>query len=65
VSQIPVETGIRIYLCRDRWDALKQMLKPRSLVVVGYRKSRWPGYGNLLAGKLRRAGHEVIVTEVK
>ena len=34
-GQSPVETVVRIYLCRDRLAALIQMLKPRSVVVLG------------------------------
>ena len=64
-SQIPVETIVRIYLCRDRSDALNMVMKPRSLVVVGARKRFWPTAEARLARKLRRAGHEVIVTEVE
>lgn len=59
-SRVPVETNVRIYLCRDRWEMLGMVLKPRSLVVVGYRKRWWPTAEDRLARKLRQAGHEVI-----
>ena len=58
--RVPVETTVRIYLCRDRWEMLGMVLKPRSLLVVGYRKRWWPTAENRLARKLRQAGHEVI-----
>jgi hypothetical protein len=64
-SQIPAETVVRIYLCRDAWDALTQVLKPGSLVVVGSPKRWWPTKEKRLAAQLRKAGHEVVVTEVE
>ena len=60
-----VETTVRIYLCRDRWEALNSVLKPRSLVILGGRRKWWPTPERRLARKLRRAGHEVIVTELE
>jgi hypothetical protein len=60
-EECPVETVVRIYLCRDRFTALKTMLPPRSLVVIGCRKRRWwPSAETLLGRRLRRLGHEVI-----
>jgi hypothetical protein len=59
----PVETTVRIYLCRDRMEMLQTVLKPRSIVVVGARKSWWPSPEKRLARSLRRAGHQVILTE--
>ena len=64
-SQSPVETIVRIYLCRDREDALTQMLKPRSLLVVGGRRRWWPTRETRLARRLRRAGHEVVFVETE
>jgi hypothetical protein len=58
-----VETRVAIYLCRDPLETLKSVLKPHSLVVVGSRKRWWPTAEKRLAAKLRRAGHEVMVTE--
>jgi hypothetical protein len=60
-----VETRVRIYLCRDRWDALRLALKPHSLVLIGSRKRWWPTAETRLAEKLRRAGHEVVVVETE
>lgn len=61
----PVETAVHIYLCRDRLETLRAALKPHSLVIVGGRKRWWPTAEELLARKLRRAGHEVILAETK
>jgi hypothetical protein len=66
---LAAESGIaataRIYLCRDRWEALQSILKPQSLVVVGGRKRWWPTAEWRLAKRLGRAGHEVIFVEAE
>jgi hypothetical protein len=59
----PVETTVQIYLCRDRLETLKSVLKRRSLVVIGGRRRWWPTADSRLARQLRRAGHEVIFAE--
>jgi hypothetical protein len=64
-SESPVETTVRIYLCRDGLEALRTVLSPHSLVVVGGRKRWWPTAEKRLARQLRRAGHEVIFTETE
>lgn len=58
-----VSTTVRVYLCRDPEAAVLAALTPHSLVVIGGRKRWWPTSEKRLAGKLRRAGHEVIVAE--
>jgi hypothetical protein len=58
-----VETRVSIYLCRDPLETLQSVLKPHSLIVLGSRKRWWPTPEKRLAAKLRRAGHEVVVTE--
>jgi hypothetical protein len=62
-GQSRVETRVSIYLCRDALPTLLSVLKPHSLIVVGSRKRWWPTAEKRLAAKLRRAGHEVMVTE--
>lgn len=64
-GQSPVETTVRLYLCRDRWETLARALRPGSVVVVGGRKRWWPTKEKRLALRLRRAGHEVILTETE
>ena len=60
-EQSPVETSVRIYLCRDRETTLKELLKPHSIVFIGGpRRWWWPTPDDRLARSLRRAGHEVI-----
>ncbi len=62
-SGSPVETSVRLYLCRDEWETLSLALKPGSLVVVGGRRRWWPTREGRLAGKLRSAGHQVVLAE--
>lgn len=58
----PVETNIRIYLCRDLTETIRQVLKPDSVVIVGGRKRWWPTREHRLAKALRRDGHRVILS---
>ncbi len=66
-AESPVETTVRIYLCRDRMETLLAVLSPHSLVVVGGpKRKRWrPSGEKRLARTLRRAGHEVIFKETE
>jgi hypothetical protein len=64
-SESRVETTVRIYLCRDPSETLAEVLKPRSIVVLGGRRRWWPTAEERLARKLRRVGHEVIFTETE
>ena len=65
-SESPVETMVRLYLCRDRLGTLVSALKPQSVVVIGGRtRWWWPTSEETLAKALRRAGHEVILTETE
>lgn len=65
-GETPVETVVRLYLCRDRVETLKDALRPVSLVVLGGRRKWWPfNREKRLALRLRRAGHEVIFTETE
>lgn len=65
IKEAPVEAIVQIYLCRNRLDTLLAVLKPHSLVVIGGQKRWWPTAEKSLARCLRRAGHEVIVTEAE
>lgn len=60
-----VDTTVQIYLCREKWETLQSVLKPRSLVVVGGRRRWWPTEEKRLASRLRHAGHEVIFAETE
>jgi hypothetical protein len=62
-SEGPLETTVRLYLCRDQLETLAKVLKPHSLVVIGGRRRWWSTPEMRLATHLRRVGHEVIFTE--
>ncbi len=65
-SKTPVETVVRIYLCRSRWELLQCVLEAHSLVVLGARAQwRWLTRERRLARKLRHAGHEVVMAEME
>jgi hypothetical protein len=64
-TESPVETVVRVYLCRDRFTTLAAALKPHSLVVLGGNRRWWPTPEQVLARRLRRAGHEVIFAEAE
>jgi hypothetical protein len=62
-AQTPVEFSVRIYLCRNSRQSLRQVLRPGSLVVVGGRKRWWPTDEQRLAGRLRKQGHQVFLVD--
>ena len=64
-AECPVETTVRLYLCRDPQETLQSVLQPHSLIVIGGRKHWWPTREKRLARMLRRAGHEVILEEAE
>jgi hypothetical protein len=65
-SNSKVETYVQIYLCRDRIDALRSLLKSESIVVIaGQKRWWWPTEDERLARKLRSAGHQVLFTEME
>jgi len=53
--------AVAIYLCRDREETIRQVLRPESVVVLGGRKWWWPTEETHLAKILRRDGHRVIL----
>jgi hypothetical protein len=62
----PVETTVRVYLCRKRYETLQQALGHRALVVIGGPRRWWRFTAERnLARKLRRAGHEVVLIETE
>jgi hypothetical protein len=63
-SECPVETTIRLFLCRDAWEILRRVLSPRSLVVLGGRKHWWNREVRL-ARRLRTLGHEVVLAAME
>ncbi len=62
----PVDTTVRLYLCRDRDETLKKALGQRYLVVLGGPRTWWPFTAEeRLARKLRRSGYEVVFIETE
>jgi hypothetical protein len=65
-SKSPVQTSVKIYLCRDKTGMLTSVLSPGSIVVMGGRRRwLWPTRDESLARELRRAGHEVIFKDTE
>ena len=63
-EQAPVETSIEIRLCRDARQCIQEALLPRSLIVIGNRRSRWPWtYEKRLGQNLQKAGHQVVLVD--
>jgi hypothetical protein len=60
-----VETTVRIYMCRDRLQALMKILRPCSMVVLGGRKRWWPTAESRIAKHLKKLGHEVVLVETE
>src|ERR1051326_6603531 len=64
-SESLVETGVQIYLCRDRMEMLLATRSPNSLVVIGGRKKWWPTTEKMMARRLRQPSHKVIFIETE
>lgn len=54
------EVQINLYLCRDKRQVLRQVLRPRSLIVVGGSRRWWRTPEEKLARMLRDDCHHVI-----
>jgi hypothetical protein len=59
------EPKAHLYLCRDRVQALRQALRPNSLVVIGGGKHWWPTPESRIARALQAEGHRVICADSK
>ena len=64
-EQFPENISVVAYPCRDRMEALKQVLPPDSPVLIGIRKKWWPTSDERLARDLGRAGFSVTVVETE
>ena len=64
-DQSRVPTTVRIYLCRDRDEVLKDVLRAGSMVVLGGPRGRrwWPSAEMRMTKRLRQMGHEVVFVE--
>jgi hypothetical protein len=59
------EINVEILLCRDRMQCLRQILSPRSLVVIGGRRRARDWEGRKFEQLLRLLGHRVIFVDVE
>ncbi|MGA9882380.1 MAG: hypothetical protein WBQ34_01545 [Candidatus Acidiferrales bacterium] len=59
------ERTIHLYICRDWNDTLVEVLKPDSVVVIGFRKRRWPTAESRLARALRAKGIRVMLVDTR
>jgi hypothetical protein len=59
------EVAGEIYLCRDKWQTLKRLLRPGSLLVVGGRTHWWSSGAQALAHHLEKDGYQVIFAELR
>ena len=55
-----VDATVQIYLCRDSFETLDQVLPAGAIVVVGGRKRWWRTAEQRLAGALRAHGRTVF-----
>lgn len=60
VLQAGIDARLHICLCRNKRDALRRLLKPPSVVVIGGRKRNWLNKERRLASLLQELGHEVL-----
>ena len=63
-AQSSVDTRVRLYLCRDELEMLRQILPSHSLIIMGRPRKWWPSKESKLARKLR-SGHEVVFAETE
>jgi len=64
-SKAPMDAHVSVILCRDARWALRQVLTPHSLVVIGARRRWWRTTEQRLAERLRRDGHQVILAHLQ
>ena len=55
-----LDTDVHVVLCRHKRKALLNVLAPKSLVVIGGKRTWWPSEATRMAKTLERAGHRVI-----
>jgi hypothetical protein len=64
-TEAAVDAVVDIRLGRDMGDVLESGLGPRSVVVMGGRRWRWPTATMRLARRLERLGHQVVFANGK
>lgn len=61
--EAPLATTVRLCLCRDRRNGLREVLGLRALVLIGCTRRWWARKEKRLARMLRAGGHEVILVK--
>lgn len=64
-ANVRIETYVDIRLGRDYRGMLESALRPRSLIVVGGSRGRWPAFHHRLAQRLEQLGHQVVFSAAK
>lgn len=59
------ERTVHLYICRNWPETLLEVLRPKSLVVIGGRRHCWPTAASRLARTLRAKGHRVAFVDAK
>lgn len=59
------EVSVELYLCRDRKQCLQRLLSPRSLIIIGGRRSWFRKQEKKIELWLREMGHQVIFIDPK
>jgi hypothetical protein len=60
-----IDAVVRVYDCRDREEALMQILPEHSVVVMSARRYWFPTKQSRLARLLRQKGHEVVLVSTR
>jgi hypothetical protein len=67
ISAMVREAGVQctgdIRICRDPWDAIKQALPSRSVVVIGTKPPWWRRSARKLSGLLIQEGHQIAYAD--
>ncbi len=61
VGGLDVELAVKILLCREPEDALREAIAPEALVVIGTGKQWWRRQYRNLARKLKAEGRQLIL----
>ena len=68
VRKLLEETGLSgqatVFYTRDRPEAFRKVLDPRSLIILATKKRWWPTREERLARTLTKAGHQVMLLPV-
>ena len=63
VSTVNIQVDAFVYLSRDPHQAIFDMLRPASLIVIGSRRRWLFEKSRRIARKLRRRGHHVVLAD--